>query len=413
MIKIDASKIIGYQNLNNLAAWKDLVAAVHKLEEANPTETIQVDVAYLSINDVNEYIKELILDDKVQFICVKNNVAWKVLTLSAQIHLRTHDLDSKFIAIELQKSQTLNKKELAAQKQRKMFNSAIDAVLADNNSQSIFVMFSDITKNCGLNNLMNACKELPDFFKQFCAYCKEKNYQRVVVSMRNVEYNPNIIDAACKAAIQWFANEDIELIFSDCDAKLTATLKLYRQMAYSNGTIDDAREFVENLGLGRVCLLTMLKPHRSDNTRYREKDEVEAQYIGIITQITPTDVTFSFTGFGNMLTFHDLLARYGDIDEFDQLVMNSITINYADLGITSIRIANKWHLNLFDGAVKGNADFHYIETYTSESATSLTTPEKVLLPEFLRRSLKSWHINFNEEALIKDRNAFQKALKQR
>lgn len=411
MISVDVSKFINYQAISNITSWKNLVEHIHKLEQDNPNEIIQVSLVHTPLNTVNDYIKELIIDNRVQFLCIKNNITWKVLSTTAAFLLRNNNLSDKFNLIELNTTQTLSKKELAAQAQYKKYNAAIEAALSKTKGPAVFVSYLDLTKDCGLNNLCYDCKELPTFFKQFCDYCKNAEKQQVIISLRNVKYNPNLIDAACKAAIQWFADAGIELIFSDCDANLAGKLKLYRKMTYSNGTIEDAVAFIEDLGLGRVVLLTKLKSHRSTNTRYREKDEVVAQFIGIISQITPADVTFRYAGFGQLTSFHDLLAQYGAPDEFETLIMNTITINYANLGITSLRIADKWHLNLFDGAAKGSSEFNYVDTYTSENIRSLPKPERVILPEFLRRSLKSWNISFNEQALLADIKNFQKTLK--
>lgn len=411
MITVDVSKFINYRGMESITSWKSLVEHIHKIEQDNPTEKIQVNLVYTPVNTVNDYIKELILDDRVQFVCIKNNITWKVLSTTAAFLLRRSDLTDKFSLIELDSVKTLSKKELAAQAQLKKYNTAIDAVLAKTKGPYVFVNYLDLTKDCNLNNLCYDCKDLPTFFKQFCDNCQKAGKQQVIISLKNVQYNPNIIDAACKAAIQWFANAGIELIFSDCDPGLAGKLKLYRKMTYSNGTIDDAVTYIEDLGLGRVVLLTKLKSHRSTNTRYREKDEVVAQFIGIITQITPTEVTFRYAGFAQLASFHDLLAQFGAPDEFEPLIMNTVTINYANLGITSLRIADKWHLNLFDGATKGSSEFNYVDTYTSEDIRNLNKPEKVCLPEFLRRSLKSWNISFNEQALRADTKSFLQSLR--
>lgn len=412
MITVDVTKYINYQSMNSISAWRELVEHVHKLEAEQPTESLQLNLTYATLNNVNDYIKELILDERVQFLCIKNNITYKVLYTTASILLRNNNLDKKFELVELQAAKTLTKKELAVQTQQKKYTSAIDKAIGSNEHPQVFVRYLDLVKDCKeLNNLKYDCKDMPVFFKQLLEYCINKNKQQLIISLKDVDYNPNIIDASCKTAIQWFADARIELIFSDCDINLAGKLKLYRKMTYSNGTIEDVSNFIRGLGLGRVVLLTKLKSHRSTNPKYREKDEVVAQFIGIITQITPTSVTFRYAGFGQLQTFHDLLAQYGTPDEFESLIMNSITVNFANLGITNIRIADKWHLNLFDGSAKGSADFNYIETYCSENIKSLPVPEKVILPEFLRRSLKSWHIKFNEQGLLDDTKAFSKALK--
>lgn len=414
---IDISTEIKYNNINSITEWQKLINLLEQeKQQLGPNEKIGVSFAYIGGHlQPNPYIAQLIKDDTVILICIKNSLVSKMLLTSAKILL--HDnakIAVKFKFETLESSvKPLNKKEKKQLDLIKIYTNAITAGLSEQVAvtNELFCNFSEITKNCNFNNLENVRVGLDLFFNTLLDFCKTHKVKSIMISLKNIKYKANLIDADLKMAIKLFQAENIKIFFTDCNKALNDMLRLHIKLAYNNGTPEEVLKFIKNLQLGRVVLLTKLKDHRSENLSYREKDEVIAQYIAIIKQISPDTVEFLYTGFDYLKTFHDQIARYGSPDEFDELMLARVSIPIADLGCTDIRIAKSWHLNLLNGDVMGSDEYNYITTYTSEVIRALQSPEKVVLPEFIRRSLRSWNIPFNERALLIDIQNFKKNLK--
>lgn len=413
---IQASKFITLSTAGKASAWEALLAEVEQTKAANSNEKIYINFALVQLSESNEYLAKLIMDDQVVFECIKGNTTHKLLDMTALVLLHDNKKrEEKFKLQVLDVVKTLSKKELETQKRLKTYRNAITSVLDTKaGSSSVFVKFADIAKDCGFNNMLNVCKGLNNYFEELCSVCSERNITDIMVSMRDVLYNANLIDTFFKTAIRIFKDAGIKLTFTDCTDELNSKLRLHMKYIYNNGKPEEVLNFVKELGIGRVVLLTKLKDHDTKDTHYREEDEVVAQFIAIVNQISDDVIQFKYIGFAGLQTFHDKLAYYGSPDEFeDELFMHIVDIPLEELGCTGIRIAKSWHLNLLNGDVAGSGEFNYVNTYTSETITALPQEESVVLPEFIRRSLRSWHVRFNERATLIDVTMFKKKLKNR
>ena len=417
MITIQAQKYITLATMTKLSAWQELLAAVNEAKKQAKDEKVCVSFMTAQVTENNPYLAELLRDDQVVIECIKNNPTHTVLMAAAIILLHDNKkVQEKFIFHTLTVNKTLSKKELETKKKVDAFKKAINTVLDTKNlsSGSTFVMFSDITRGCGLNNLKNDVKALGAFFDTLKNICVERGIKDIMISMRDVEYHANLIDTSLKSAIRVFKENGLKITFTDCNDELNAKLRLHMKLTYNNGTPGDVLEYIKKLGVGRVVLLTKLKDHDTENMLYREDDEVVAQFIAIIRQIADDEIEFKYTGFEDLKTYHDLLAYYGSPDEFeDRLLMHTVSIKLKDLGCIDIRIAKGWHLNLLNGDVAGSDEFNYVATHTSETIKSLPQAEEVVLPEFIRRSLRSWHEPFNERAMLIDIQNFKKKCKRK
>lgn len=417
MITVQANNYITLATTTKSTAWENLLNAVDEAKKQANGEKICVNFVFTQITETNPFIAKLILDDDIVIECIENNMTYSVLHTAALILL--HDnakLKDKFRYQKLTVTKTLTRKELDLKKKLDQYKAAITTVLdsKSTNSSSVFCLFADITRGCNINNLKNDCKALPDYFTVLKDVCLSRGINDIMVSMKCVEYSANLIDAVLKSTIRIFNENKIKITFTDCNEELNNKLRLHMKLIYNNGTTEDVLDFIKALGVGRVVLLTKLKDHNTENLLYREEDEVVAQFIAIIRQISSTAVEFKYTGFDALKTYHDLLAYYGSDDDFeDRLLMHTVEIPLYELGCTDIRIARGWHLNLLNGDVAGSGEFDYVKTYTSETIKSLPSEETVVLPEFIRRSLRSWHESFNERAMLIDIQNFKKKVKRR
>lgn len=417
MITVQANKYITLATMTKPSAWEALVEAVEAAKQEANGEKICVSFMLAQVTETNPYLSKILLDDQIIIECIENNTTHKVLHTAAFILL--HDkqkLKDKFCFQKIVVQKTLTKKELDLKKRLDSYKNAITTILDEKGpgKTSVFVAFADITRGCNLNNLRNVCKDLPDYFEVLKNVCLERSINDIMISMRGVDYHANLIDAFFKSAIRIFNENSLKITFTDCNDELNSKLRLHMKLTYNNGSTEDVLEYINKLGVGRVVLLTKLKDHNTENMLYREEDEVVAQFIAIIRQISADAIEFKYTGFEAMKTFHDLLAYYGSPDEFeDRLLMHTVSIKLTELGCTDIRIAKGWHLNLLNGDVAGSDEFNYISTYTSETIKALAQPEEVVLPEFIRRSLRSWHEQFNERAMLIDIQNFKKKCKRK
>lgn len=417
MTTIQANNYITLANVNKTDSWERLLEAVNAAVAASD-EPICVNFAFVQLAEPNEYTAELLKNDKVIIECIKGNPTYAVFATAATVLLHSNEkIKNKFKFMTLAAPKTLTKKELDVKKRIDTYKVAINTVLDSKGPgrTSVFVQFSDIIKGCGLNNLSNTAKNLAEYFDTLRDICFERGIKEIMISMRDVTYHANLIDASLISAIRIFNEKGMKITFTDCNEELNGKLRIHIKLTYNNGSAEDVHNFVNELGVGRVVLLTKLKDHDSEDLNtYRVKDEVVAQFIAIIRQISADSVEFKYTGFAAMKTFHDLLAQYGSPDEFeDKLLMHHVTIPMSDLGCTDIRITKGWHLNLLNGDVEGSDEFNYISTYTSETIKALPQPEDVVLPEFIRRSLRSWHEPFNEMAMCVDVQNFKKKCKRK
>lgn len=403
--------------INNSTPWLKLEQAVEEAKKNLPEgEELHVSFSYITVTEQNPYIAKVLTDDDIIIDCIKGNPTHRMLYSSALMLLRDHKkIANKFHFDVINTAKVLNKKEQAEQQKIKAYKAAISKELEEKakTQKSLFCSFLKISEGCNLNNLRNICKDLPAFFETLKNLCAEWGITSIIVSMKNVDYNENLIDTFLKIAIRTFTAAGIKITFSDCTPLLNDKLRLHLKLAYNNGSVAEVEKFIRSLRLGRVVLLTKLKDHRSTDVKYREEDEVVAQYIAILNQISEREAEFYYTGFANLKTFHDLIAEYGSPDEFSELKMQRIVIPLEDLGCTDIRVARKWHLNLINGDVASDEKFNYIETYTGETIKAVKVPEKVVLPEFIRRSLRSWFISFNEPALLIDIQNYKNSLKKK
>lgn len=417
MITIQAQKYITLATMNKLNAWQDLVAAINAAKQQSGDNKVCVSFMTTQVIDNNPYLSEILRDEQVVIECIKNNPTHKVLTAAAMILLHDNKkVEEKFIFHTLTVNKTLSSKELEAKRRVDKFKHAINTTLDTKNLScgSVFVAFADITRDCGINNLKNDVKALASYFETLKDVCLERGLKELMVSMRNIEYRASLIDTSLKTAIRIFKQNGLKITFTDCDDELNARLRLHMKLIYNNGTAEDALEYIKKLGIGRVVLLTKLKEHDTENMLYREDDEVVAQFIAIVDKISNDTIEFKYTGFDALKTYHDLLAYYGSPDEFDdKLLLHTVPIKLKDLGCIDIRIAKSWHLNLLNGDVEGSDEFNYVETHTSETIKFMQQPEAVVLPEFIRRSLRSWHITFNERAMLIDIQNFKKKCKRK
>lgn len=413
MRTIQANTYITLANVNKPKSWEQLLAAV---KEATAVEPVCVNFAFVQLSEPNLYLTELLMNDRVTIECIKSNTTHMVLHSAAIVVLHDNKkIAEKFKFQTIEASKTLSKKELEIRQRFNKYKAAINATIDAKGAgrTSIFVTLADLTKDCGLNFATNK-NGISDFFNILRDILVERGIKEIMISMRNIAYKENLITSYLRTAIRICKEHDIKITFTDCSEELNSKLRLHMKLTYNNGAPEDVLNFIKQLGIGRVVLLTKLKDRNTENTDYREEDEVIAQFIAIIRQISTDAIEFKYTGFGAMPTFHDLLAQYGSPDEFDdKLIMHIVNIPIADLGCTDIRIAKGWHLNLLNGDVDSSGEFNYISTYTSETIKALAQPEEVVLPEFIRRSFRSWHESFNERAMLVDIQNFKKKCKRK
>lgn len=413
MRTIQANTYITLANVNKPKSWEQLLAAV---KEATAVEPVCVNFAFVQLSEPNLYLTELLMNDRITIECIKSNTTHMVLHSAAIVVLHDNKkIAEKFKFQTIEASKTLSKKELEARQRFNKYKAAINATIDAKGAgrTSIFVTLADLTKDCGLNFVTNK-NGISDFFNILRDILVERGIKEIMISMRNIAYKENLITSYLRTAIRICKEHDIKITFTDCSEELNSKLRLHMKLTYNNGAPEDVLNFIKQLGIGRVVLLTKLKDRNTENTDYREEDEVIAQFIAIIRQISADAVEFKYTGFDAMKTFHDLLAYYGSPDEFDdKLLMHIVNIPIADLGCTDIRIAKGWHLNLLNGDVDSSGEFNYISTYTSETIKALAQPEEVVLPEFIRRSFRSWHESFNERAMLVDIQNFKKKCKRK
>lgn len=416
MITVQAQQYVTLANNSKSTAWENLIAAIEVAKQQANGDKVCVSFVFTQVTETNPYLRQILLDDSVIIECIENNPTHKALYTSAAILLHDNDrIRDKFMYKKLEVVKTLSKKELELRKKLNNYRKTIDSVLdaMGPGKTNVFVSFKDITRDCSIGNLKHT-ENLKEYFEVLRDICVERGIVNIMISMRDVDYHANLIDVAFKTAIRIFNESGIKITFTDCNEELNSKLRLHMKLTYNNGTPGDVLEYIKKLGVGRVVLLTKLKDHDTEDMTYREEDEVVAQYIAIIRQISSDSIVFRYAGFGDMKTYHDKLAYYGSPDEFeDKLNMHDVTIPLNVLGCIDIRIAKCWHLNLLNGDVAGSDEFNYIGTHTSETIKSLPHEEFVVLPEFIRRSLRSWHVPFNERAMLFDIQNFKKKCKRK
>ena len=416
METINVHPYVTSSSTSQSTAWQALMNAVEEAKQRSNGEKVIVSFNYTQINQTNVYINQLILDPQIKLTCYHGQPIATILTTTACILLKT-PIDKistdKIECSVIEKTKVLAKKDKNIYDKTKAFKKDIDAAFDKLNTSfaDVFCYFKNLSNDTSLQHLANNCKALPMFFDALKQVCLERNVNSLIVSMKDVDYRDELLASYFQKAIRELSDINIKIIFTDCTKGLENRLRLHIKQRYTNGTTEDVLNFINKLGTGRVVLLTKLKDHNSDSLSYRENDEVIAQYIGIISSISDDTIGFKYTGFGNLKTYHDLLAQYGSPDDFDELVMHNISIPVEVLGCTNIRVAKSWHLDLLDGNGESDSKFYYIPTNTSATIQYSDTVESVLLPEFIRRSLKSWHISFNEKALQSDVLIFKKNIK--
>lgn len=412
MTTIDVNTYVTLGTINQISAWQSLANAVEQAKQSATGKPVVLTFYYTALSTTNPILNQLITDPDVKFVCYEGTATAKILQTTISVLLRTNfDKISpdKFECKRLEKTKVLSVKQQKELSQMNTYKRDIRAALDKVNTSysEVFVRFKDMAVAKDLQNLVHVATGLTAFFEALREVCKERNITSLLVSLKDVEYNDVLMASHIQTTMRKFSEENMRILFTDCKKGLENKLRLHIKQRYTNGSPRDVLAFIEKLGVGRVVLLTKLKDHNSEELGYREEDEVVAQYIGIIEGYSDTTVSFKYTGFQNLATFHDLMAKYGTPEEFDNLIMHNIEIDLEVLGCTNIRVAKSWHLDLFDGNGEGDPNLLRVATRTSETIQSLRKEEVVLLPEFIRRSLRSWHISFNERALLSDIQTFK------
>lgn len=442
---VDYSKMVIIQPNNYIKAnglngsdtsptpWYQFKEAV-KHEEANlaPGHKILIDFINSPLSNISPLIKsvimEFIMDDNVVMQCWENTQTHRILQPCVMFKITDpKKAAEKLILIKASTSQVLPKSEIEKNNRLKKYRTAIRNCLEPLAAQSkdIFTYFKDVKAGCGFDNLETMRVGLNEFFYEFAEIANDLGIKSIFMSMKDVKYNEKLIDYDLKLAISACYAKGISLVFTDCTAKLNAYLALHTKMVYDNGTIEDLKKAINELGQGRVVLLTRFTPHNSENMSYREKNEIYGQFIGIIDQIKPDGIKVKYCGYKDFSSIHDRLVRSSfdleDTTENMNLAINTTDIPYEVIGFGDLRIARDWHIDLFNiaGTTPEAQQFNYANTYTNKNGQyncengDKTKPveETVVLPEYIRRVLIAWGIPFNRKALQQDIEDFTKSLK--
>lgn len=165
-------------------------------------------------------------------------------------------------------------------------------------------------------------------------------------------------------------------------------------------------QLLKNLGKGRVGLLTKVKKRRSNNIELRLKDELVRQYIAILQGINKErKAVFICYNFNDLMpTCDDFVSSGEETCDEDIVEAKKIEISIDDLGICDVCLGIVWHFETFDGKAVG---LKKKVTYAGPDGCYSGTRNEVNIAEYIRRSLLSMNVKFNNEALMRDSAKFE------
>jgi hypothetical protein len=201
----------------------------------------------------------------------------------------------------------------------------------------------------------------------------------------------------------------IKLNVLSSDKEENRKLKLRTDIGKRELPVEDKYTLLKNLGRGTVGVLTKFKKRKSQNIELRLEDTITNQYIAILhdASLKTGMAKFICYKYSELVSKWDEYASCGDI--LDAPASYEKEISLAEMGLEHACIGTTWHFNRFDGAAEGERTR---KTWTSADGSYAGECEEVLIPEYIRRTLLSHDIKFNNKKLIKNVEEFKRDMEE-
>ncbi len=213
-------------------------------------------------------------------------------------------------------------------------------------------------------------------------------------------------------ALDMIANMTPEYRMLGCEIEITSSdqdvadrMKLRTGIEFVEASNEAKAELLRTLGIGRVGMLTKLKHRRSDSINLRIENVVVNQFIGIIEMIDNDEVTFN-----TVLTSKIAKNRWDEyyacsrVDVMPEVDTEYKTIKLDVLGLEHACLGREWHFNTFDGTAAG---VEKVRTICNDKGGLGDHIEEVYYPEYVRRTLLAFGIDFDREKILGDITKFE------